>query len=71
MTGENEKRFEEWKKECKRLIYEQEDGSEEGLTVNNLSFVKDWGWEFEVGMTPKEAVEKANEDAYDQWLDGQ
>lgn len=58
--------LEDWKTECKRLIYEQEKDSEEGLTEHNLAFVDDWDFKHGIGMTPEDAVYQANEDAQEQ-----
>lgn len=58
--------FKDWKIECKRLIYEQEENSEEGVAINNLAFVDGWIDQFEMDYTPKEAVHEANMDAIEQ-----
>jgi len=65
--------FEDWKKECKKIIYEQTEGVDvdEGMVKHNMEFVDDWDLEYEAGYTPKEAVDEANEHARDHFLDNQ
>lgn len=49
--------FEDWKKECKRLLYELD--SE--ITDENISYVDMWHYEeyYKQGLTPEEANQEA------------
>ena len=56
MSKEN---FEDWKKECKRLLYEIDSEA----TDENIAYVEMWHYKdyYENGMTPKEANNAAYE----------
>ena len=61
-----------WKKECKRIIYEQtENVDSEGLAEHNIECVNEWKYQYEEGKTPLQAVKEANEDAREHFLDNQ
>ena len=64
--------FEDWKKECKKIIYEQTESIDsEGLAEHNIECVNEWKHYFDNGRTPLEAVEEATEEALDNYLDNQ
>ena len=58
--------FEDWKKECKRLIYNQTEGAADEVAEHNISCVDEWDNQFDMGYTPKEAVYEANMDVIEQ-----
>ncbi len=53
--------FKDWKTECKLLICEQAQ-SKQLVVYDYNKFINDWGWGFDYGWTPKEAVDVANKD---------
>ncbi len=57
--------FEDWKKECKRLIYNQTEGAEDEVSEHNISCVDEWDNQFECGYTPREAVLEATLESND------
>jgi len=55
----SEEKFEDWKKECKRLLYEFDTNT----TDENIAYVEMWHYKdyYENGMTPEEANNAAYE----------
>ena len=51
--------FEDWKKECKRIIYETTNKAENGVSKHNIECVDEWDWMFENGLSPKDAIQEA------------
>jgi len=51
--------FEDWKKECKRIIYETTNEAENGIAKFNIECVDEWDWLFENGLSPKDAIQEA------------
>lgn len=53
--------FEDWKKECKRLLYEEDNN----ISDENISYVDMWHYEeyYNDGLTPKEANQRAMEES--------
>jgi len=51
--------FEDWKKECKRIIYETTSEVEYEIAKFNIECVDEWDWLFENGLSPKDAIQEA------------
>ncbi len=55
--------FEDWKKECKRILFEESEDCEiEDLAKSNIEGVEDWEWLFNQGHTPLVAIQIQKEE---------
>ena len=61
--------LEEFKTECKRLIFEQSDSADLDMIQFNMDFVDTYAIDYYKTHTPKETIEEWNEQAKENYND--